>query len=121
MQAVVKKPHIDIIAEGKIPAKILNFLEKEYGNNFEIISENGDYDDISKSPWYQETKNRLTPGDHVRLYRMNAQITQGKLGELLGNFTRQNISEIEKGKRGISKEVAKKLSLIFKKPIDKFI
>lgn len=121
MQAVVKKPHIEISAKGSIPIKILQFLKKEYGTNFEIVEENEDHDDISKSKWYQETKKRLKPGDYVRLYRMNAQLTQGKLGEMLGSFTRQNISEMEKGKRGISKEVAKKLSIIFKKPVDKFL
>jgi len=121
MQAVVKKPHIEIIAKGNIPTKILNFLKKEYGKDFEIIKENEDHDDISESTWYQETKERLKPGDYVRLYRINSQLTQAKLGEMLGNFNRQNISEIEKGKRGISKEVAKKLSLIFKKPLEKFL
>jgi len=121
MQAVVKKPHIEIIAKGNIPSKFIQFLEKEYGKNFEIIEENDDHDDISNSPWYQETKKSLKPGDYVKLYRMNAQITQEKLGEMLGNFTRQNISEIERGKRGISKQVAKKFSMIFKKPVEKFL
>jgi len=40
---------------------------------------------------------------------------------MLEGFSRQNISEMEKGKRGISKETAKKLAKIFNKPVEKFL
>ena len=121
MQAVVKNPHIEIKTKGKIPSKIINFFEKEYGNNFQIIDEDNELVDVFETEWYKETKKNMIPGDYIRVYRMNAQMTQEELGIKLGNFSRQNVSELEKGKRGISKEVAKKLALIFKKPVDIFL
>lgn len=48
-------------------------------------------------------------------------LTQEDLGNLLGFFSKQNISEIERGKRGVSKDVAKKLSKIFGAPIEHFV
>ncbi|MBL0716485.1 MAG: helix-turn-helix transcriptional regulator, partial [Desulfosarcina sp.] len=36
-------------------------------------------------------------------------------------FTRQNISDIERGRRGISKKVAKKLSAFFNVSVERFI
>ncbi|MCU0822244.1 MAG: helix-turn-helix domain-containing protein [Spirochaetes bacterium] len=48
-------------------------------------------------------------------------MTQAELGKRLGNIPRQNISQMEKGKRGISKENAKRLAKIFDVPVDRFI
>jgi transcriptional regulator with XRE-family HTH domain len=48
-------------------------------------------------------------------------MTQAELGKKLGDLPRQHISNMERGSRGISKEIAKKLSHIFNVPIDRFI
>ena len=77
--------------------------------------------DITESEGYKKTKKSIQPGDYLRAYRDNAQLSQAKLGNLLEGFSRQNISEMEKGKRGISKETAKKLAKIFNKPVEKFL
>ena len=66
--------------------------------------------DVFSSEWFAETSNSTTPGEIVKIYRENHNLTQEQLGKKLGNFTRQNISDIELGRRGLSKEVAKKLS-----------
>ncbi|MBW2741359.1 MAG: helix-turn-helix transcriptional regulator [Deltaproteobacteria bacterium] len=47
-------------------------------------------------------------------------MTQADLGQKLGKFTRQKISDMERNKRSISKDVAKKLSQLFDVPIDRF-
>jgi len=57
----------------------------------------------------------------VRVYRDNFGFTQAKLGEKLGGLSRQNVSDMENNRRGISKDIAKKLSKIFKVPVDRFI
>lgn len=44
-----------------------------------------------------------------------------ELGEKLGNYTRQHISDMENLRRSISKEVAKKLSKLFNVPIERFL
>jgi transcriptional regulator with XRE-family HTH domain len=63
----------------------------------------------------------MTPGDSVETYRKNAGFTQAELGKKLGKFSRQNISDIEHGRREISKELARKLSVLFGISIDRFI
>ncbi|VAX28699.1 hypothetical protein MNBD_NITROSPIRAE01-761, partial [hydrothermal vent metagenome] len=47
--------------------------------------------------------------------------SQTELGKKIGRFTRQKISDMEHGKRNISKEVAKRISLLFGVPVDRFI
>ena len=65
--------------------------------------------------------NSTTPGEIVKIYRENHNLTQEQLGKKLGNFTRQNISDIELGRRGLSKEVAKKLAKIFNVGVKRFL
>ncbi|NQU62861.1 MAG: helix-turn-helix domain-containing protein [SAR324 cluster bacterium] len=52
---------------------------------------------------------------------MDKSVSSRKLGEMLGGLLRQNVSGMENDRRGISKEMAKKLSKIFKVPADHFI
>ena len=123
MQAVVKTHHIEIKARGSLPRKIIKFFQNEYGSDFKILNETSESEflDVTESNWYKKTKKVMNPGDYLRIYRENNQISQAKLGSLLQGFSRQNVSEMEKGKRGISKETAKKLAKIFDKPVDKFL
>jgi DNA-binding XRE family transcriptional regulator len=123
MQAVVKAHHIEIKAKGNIPPKVIKFFKDTYGSDFRILtnSDEREFIDITESEGYKKTKKTMTPGDYLRTYRDNAQLSQSKLGNLLEGFSRQNISEMEKGKRGISKETAKKLAKIFNKPVEKFL
>ena len=123
MQAVVKAHHIEIKAKGNIPPKVIKFFKDTYGSDFKIISDSdkSEFIDVTESEGYKKTKKAMKPGDYLRAYRDNAQLSQAKLGNLLEGFSRQNISEMEKGKRGISKETAKKLAKIFNKPVEKFL
>lgn len=126
MQAVVKTYHIKITVEAKyIPMKLVNFLKKEYWNEYKVITNKkatyGDNSLIAKNTkWYKEIKSKITPADSLKIYRQNKGLSQGKLAKLLGVLS-SNVSEMERGKRGISKEVAKKLSLILEVPVEKFI
>ena len=128
MQVVVKKPHIkfDISVDGNVSTtfldKIAKLVKEEYGND---VSVNYDEDekliDVFQSDWYKETKDQMTPGDYIKIYRENKDWTQDELGQKLGGLTRQYISDLENGRRGISKEMAKKLSNIFDVPIKRFL
>ena len=80
-----------------------------------------EYVNIIDTDWYKEINRKMKPGDYVQIYRENLGWTQEMLGKRLGHFSRQNVSAIENGRRGISKEVAKKLSTIFQIPIDRFV
>jgi transcriptional regulator with XRE-family HTH domain len=63
----------------------------------------------------------MTPGDYVKIYRENRGITQEKLGKMLGDVPRQNISSMERGTRPISLKMARKLSSILGVPLVKII
>ncbi len=123
MLAVVKKhrtkaPLFEV--KGNIPDKVLTYLRKE----FEVeLSTNDDeeYLDLRESSWHKEAKATRKPGDAMKVYRDNFGYSQAELGKMLGGLSRQKISDMENNRRGISKEIAKKLAKVFKRPIDYFI
>ena len=124
MLAVVKKPHTEnslFEIKGEIPKKLIQYLQDNFGNDVEIVDENDEIIDFLSSEWFKKTNDSLTSGEVVKIYRENRNLTQEQLGKQLGKFTRQNISDIELGRRSISKEVAKKLSTFFNVNVERFI
>ncbi len=124
MLAVVKKPHTKTTLfeiKGNIPAGIMEYLHREFGQNVEIVDENEELVNIFDTHWYKAIKKTINPGDTLRIYRQNLGLTQTELGQQLGKFTRQKISDMENNKRSISKAVAKKLSKIFDVQVDRFL
>ena len=122
MQAHVKTPHIDISIRGEISSRVLTVLRREYGQQL-VIDEDDDNDLVEAvdSNWYKETKTKSAPGDALRIYRENHNLTQKQLGEKLGNVQRQIVSNMERGKRTISLATARRLATIFKVPADRFL
>jgi DNA-binding XRE family transcriptional regulator len=116
----VKTPHIKISIDGDVPAKIIKLLKNEYGDKV-TIDDDEEYLVVRDSQWYKNISGKMTPGDHMRIYRENLGWTQEKLGIKLGGVPRQHISNMEKGRRTISIETAKQLSKIFKKPVSRFL
>lgn len=124
MLAVVKKPHTKTTLfeiKGNIPAGIMEYLHREFGQNVEIVDENEELVNIFDTHWYKGIKKTISPGDALRIYRQNLGLTQAELGQKLGKFTRQKISDMENNKRSISKAVAKKLSEIFDVQVERFL
>ena len=76
--------------------------------------------EIKKTEWYKDLKSKITAGDNLKIYRLNKGLSLGKLAKIIGVLP-SNISEMERGKRGISKDIAKKLSLALETRIEKFI
>ena len=123
MLAVVKKPHTNITLfkiKGNIPDGVMKYLRREFGQNIEMTDENEELVNIFDTHWYKGIKKTISPGDTLRIYRQNLGLTQTELGQKLGKFTRQKISDMENNKRSISKAVAKKLGEIFDVPIERF-
>ena len=125
MLAVVKKPHTKKAAleiRGEIPGWMLSRLKREYKDNL-IIKEDEEEEFVEafQTEWFRSVEAQMTPGENLKIYRENAGLSQAELGEKLGNVPRQNISLMEKNKRGISKEMAKKISKVLKVPISRFI
>lgn len=130
MLAVVRKPRTSkpvFTVRGNIPNWMLSRLKKEYKtglviqDDFNEDSGDKNHIDIFESEWFSEIDSKINPGENMKMYRENLSLSQAELGDKLGNVPRQNISLMECGKRGISKETAKKLSEIFKVPVSRFI
>jgi DNA-binding XRE family transcriptional regulator len=119
MQVHVKTPHTKINIEGQISKRLLKVLKKDYGDN--VIIEDQEWVIAVETDWYKRTKSEMTPGDYMKAYRLSRGITQAKLGEMLGGLSRQWISDIENGRRPVSKEIAKNLSEIFRTSVEKFL
>ncbi len=123
MLAVVKKPHTEnslFEVKGEIPKKVLKYLQDNFGSDISIVDDD-EMVDIFSSDWFEGINDSITAGETVKIYRENLHLTQEQLGKKLGNFTRQNVSDIERGRRSISKEVAKKLSALFNVSVERFI
>jgi len=124
MLAVVKKRRTNkriFEIKGDIPQNILDYFKTEYGNAFEILQDEDELVDIFKTDWFKKINKDTSPGESIKIYRQNLGLTQAELGNRLGNFSKQNISDMENSRRGISKETAKKLSIIFDVPIERFL
>jgi DNA-binding XRE family transcriptional regulator len=121
MQVLVKTHRTNIQIQGDIPSRILDALRNEYGGKLKIYEGEDEYVELTETDWYKETKSKTTPGEAMRIYRDNQQLTQTQLGEKLGNVPRQIISNMERGKRSISLATAKKLSAIFNVPASRFL
>ncbi len=79
-----------------------------------------EYEYITDSDWFREVRAVTTPGDTMKIYRENFELSQAKLGEKLG-ITRHKVSDYENGRRTIGKELAKMLSKFFEIPVERFL
>ena len=121
MQAVVKTPRIEINIKGEIPDRLLSVLQEEFGNDVRISDRADEVVDIFATDWYRDIKAKIRPGDNLKIYRQNHDMTQAELGQKLGNIPRQHISNMERGIRTISLKNARKLAIIFGVSPEKFI
>ena len=103
----------DFRIEGTLSSTFLDQLKKEFGDSLRIIQEEDDLIDARDMDWYKDDLWTETPGDNLRFYRKLVGITQKDLADMLG-MTKQHISDMERGKRSISKETAKELAYIFR-------
>ncbi|WP_460053615.1 helix-turn-helix domain-containing protein [Spirochaeta dissipatitropha] len=114
----MKKPHIEISGDS-IPEELIHFLKSHY-QDIEIIADDEQALDITDTEWYQEMKENSSPGSTLKRYRRRAEMSQRELAEKL-EMVKQNISAMEKGRRGISKRTAHKLAEIFQVSPARFI
>jgi antitoxin component HigA of HigAB toxin-antitoxin module len=124
MLAVVKKPRTKKMlfqVKGEIPSHLLTYLEQSFGQDVEVVEEDEECINIFETDWYHEIQEKTTPGEILRIYRENVGMSQAELAKKLGNLTRQKISDMEHNRRSISKEMARKISQIFKVPVERFL
>ena len=123
MLVVVNQPHIDgFRIEGNIPKDILDYVEAKYGKkDISVIDDDGDeLIDPTELDFYKEMKANETPGGNLRFYRKLVGMTQKELSEKLG-ITKQYVSDMENGRRDISRKMAKNLAGLFKVSPARFI
>lgn len=108
MQVHVKTPHIDIQIQGEEYKPLIDLLKKDFGEELvEIIEDEDELIEITSTDWFNEMK--PTAGETVEIHRSNLKMTQVELGEAIGGRSKQYISDIEKGRRNISLDLAKRL------------
>jgi len=121
MLAVVKTPHTEIQMKGYIAPRILTALQKEYGKQLQVLGEDeGEKVDFFSTSFADEISALMTPGEYIKIYRSNQQMSQVELGKQLG-VTNAFICDLEKNRRGVSKEMAKKLAKLFGTSTDRFL
>ncbi|MBN1577390.1 MAG: helix-turn-helix transcriptional regulator [Chitinispirillaceae bacterium] len=109
MQAVAKTRHINIRFKPRTPARVINTIKRQYS---EYIDDDDELVDISTTDWYRQMRKDMTPGKSLKTLREVTNLTQAKIGEMIGIPTAR-ISDFETGQRAISKVMAKKLAAVF--------
>jgi DNA-binding XRE family transcriptional regulator len=120
MIATIKRPGIEM--RGNIPEAFLEVTRKFFGaDDVEIVDETDDeLVSITDTAWYTKRKADHNPGRNLKNYRGIHGFTQAILAGKLGVLT-HHISEMESGKRAISKAMALKLSEVFDVSPERFI
>ncbi len=122
MRAIVKTGGIWIQLRGNIPQAVLDVLRQEYGRRLILRSELGEpMTDILNAPLYKSNPVEMTPGDYLRFFRQDRDLTQAALGQALGGLSRQNVFDMENGRKPISRITALRFSKFFEVSSDKFI
>lgn len=77
--------------------------------------------EVKHSDWYRSIRGTITPGGNLRIYREMHGLTQDQLAERIGNISRRNISDMERGHKVIIESVAEKLADFFDVSVEKFL
>ncbi len=86
----------------------------------QALLEDGGQDDATGYVTPEEAFGPRSPARALRGYRYREALTQAQLAKLAG-VTAQNISDMECGRRGIGKELAKKLGEALNAPWERFL
>lgn len=121
MLVVVNQPHInDFRIEGTISSSFLDSLKKEFKDNIVICNDEDELVNVDETDWYRGIKAVMPPSVNLAFYRKERNLTQAKLAELAG-IRKQAVSDMEHGRKSISKNMAKKLASILNCPVSDFI
>lgn len=121
MLAVVNQPRTQgteaasFRIEGKVPKFVVMFLESAFNKALKVEVSDDD-DDVAvpfeQTEWYKDIKASMTAGDTVKADRGLRGWTQKVLAQKLG-ISVQNLSEIERDVRPVSRKMAAKLAEVF--------
>ena len=112
MLALVKKPHIELSIQGEHADELISWIRKKY--DITILTESDVTDRIPVEEtdfWKEMQSNRI--GNLLAAARLKAGLTQKQLADRIG-LRQSMISEYERGKRRLTKEMGEKLSSALK-------
>ena len=109
MSEAVKTRRISIHFKPRTPARVISTIKKQFAD---YVDDGDELVDISTTEWYKKMEKDMTPGKMLKTLREVRELTQAKLGEMVGIPTAR-VSDLETGQRAISKVIAKKLGDLF--------
>lgn len=122
MLAVVNQPRTrnteaaSFRIEGNVPKFVVMFLESAFSKALKVQVSDDDDDDVAvpfeQTDFYKEVYENMTAGDTVKADRGLRGWTQKVLAQKLG-ISVQNLSEIERDVRPVSRKMAAKLAEVF--------
>lgn len=113
MLAVVKTHHIDFTVSGeKIPDDLIALLKEKYAGSIFFCDGSEEYESAQDMDWYKKTKAEMHGGSYLRNYRKMSKMTQTDLAKKL-DTSKQFISNLENGRRPISRKMAIALGIEF--------
>lgn len=121
MLAVVNQPRTQgteaasFRIEGKVPKFVVMFLESAFNKALKVeVSDDEDDEAVpfEQTDFYKEVYENMTAGDTVKADRGLRGWTQKVLAQKLG-ISVQNLSEIERDVRPVSRKMAAKLAEVF--------
>ena len=95
-------------------------MKKEYGKKLSV-SDDEELINIKDTEWFIKMDSKMIPGKSMANYRKLMNLAQSELGEKLGGVPKQNISQMERDVRPISKKIAKQLATLYKVSVEEFI
>jgi DNA-binding XRE family transcriptional regulator len=113
--AAAKAHHINIRLKPRTPLKVVQAIREQYSKFIEVVdTDNSDDElvDISTTEWFKKIDSEMKPKDYLKTYRKVHNLTQSQLSEKI-SVSVQYLSDMETGKRTISRKKAKELAEIF--------
>jgi ribosome-binding protein aMBF1 (putative translation factor) len=111
MPVAAKTHPINLRFKPKTPARVIRSVKRQFSEY--LLDDEDEYVDWFKTDLHAEIAARMKPGDYLRNFREAHGLTQKELSAKLvvpGNY----VSDMETGRRPISRMNAKKLAKIFK-------
>jgi ribosome-binding protein aMBF1 (putative translation factor) len=118
MLAAAKTRPISLMFKPRTPRRVIQRVRKQYSRY--LIENDERLVEWKKTDLHQELKKEIIPGVFLRLLREGHAWSQAALAEKLAISFRR-VSDFETGQREISKDIAKKLALIFNVSPARFI
>ncbi len=112
MLALVKKPHIELSIQGEHIEELISWIREKYDVTVLTNTPSDESISIEETDFWKEMQSNRV-GNLLAAARLKAGLTQKELADATG-IRQSMISEYERGKRRLTKDMGKKLSSALK-------